>query len=617
MPNLEMSLHLFTLAPILLGTLVPQGGNAREMLAKLEKGPGFPARLEAARFFAGRSESPGVDVLEALLAETRLQEVQKAILVAVGEKRGVRTSKLFREGMARLPALRQLEVLRLLGGVHTPHVAVFRLRARKDGYIPLAVEALRQDAARGDNGAAKALRALGKKRGLPGGVAGSILAALIPVARPGDLALFANLLERGGLRAELAWDEGLAALRARPGILIAARQLLGAKSATFRSIALRILASEAAVLSELKKALRDPSPKLRRVALRILVERKDPSALPVLLEQARRATLSDRLDALESLAAYGDRDPGLRRTFAALLHDLALKGPVPVRVFALDLAARQRLASFGALIPNLLRASDWRLRIAACRLARGLRQKASLPALIKALAKAKGREREELTSALHSLTRLFFLRPEGWKHWWAKAGANFELPPPPERGQDAGSSDATSARFYGLPVNSLRVCFVLDVSGSMRQASGTGQTRMQVARRELAGVLSKLPGEAKVNLIFFDSEVHPFAKHLVPLGKRGVRKKLLDFIREATPLGATNLSDALALAFADRETDSLYILSDGEPTTGAVKDPVRLKREVARWNRGRLLRLHCVSIGRDSPLLAALARHSGGRYVRK
>ena len=612
---------LCVLVAVWPGRVLAQGEGPRENLAKLEKGPGFATRLVGARYFAGRSQSPGVDVLEALLGETKLREVRRAILVAVGERRGVVTGKVFREGMARLPAMRQLEVLRLLGQVHTPHVDVFRLRARKDGYIPLAVEALRQDASRGDASAAKALRALAKKRGLSSGVLGSILGALIPVARPGDLALFGLLLERGGLRARLAWEDGIGVLRRRPKLRDAARQLLEAKSPIFRAVALRLLADEERTVPALRRGLRDASPRVRRVALAALIERKDPAVLPVLLGQARRGPLQDRIDALEGLDSLWSVGGDFPKTFETLLREQATTGPVDLRIFALRLAAKRRMASFSTFLPGLLNSPDWRLKVVACELAIKLRTRESIPLLIRAITKAKGREKEEIASALHSLTRLFFLKPDGWKRWWAKAGKGFELPPPPKEKEEKKASpaqgEATTARFYGLPVHSLRVVFVLDVSGSMRQSSGTGQTRMQVARRELSGVLTRLSGEARVNLIFFDSGVHPFAKRLVPLGKKGVRKKLLAFVQKATPLGATNLSDALIQAFANTRIDTIYLLSDGEPTAGAITDPARLLREVARWNRSRLLRVHCVSIGRESPLLAALARQSGGRYVQK
>jgi hypothetical protein len=604
---------------LFLGEILAQGGGLRENLGKLEKGPGFDTRLAGARFFAKRTKSPGVDVLEALLAETKLREVRKAILVAVGELRGASRGRVFREGIARLSGVRQLGVLKILKKVHTPHVDVFRLRARKDGYIPLAVEALSQDAKRGDSSAAKALRKLAKKKGLSSGVLGSILEALIPVAVPGDLGLFAILLERGGLRSEIVWEEGLKTLRARPGVLDAATQLIEAKSPIFRAVSLRLLAQKENSLPLLRKGLRDPSLKVRRIAQAALIVRKDPAVIPFLLERARKGSLQDRIDALEGLDSLWSKDEGFQKTFEQLLREQAIKGPSDIRIFAFHLAARRKLNSFSAFIPGLLSSPDWRFRVVACELARRIRKKESIPFLIRAMAKSKGREREELEGALHSLTRLFFLQPEGWKRWWAKEGRSFDLPPPPHKKEreDPTKKEKTSARFYGLPVSSLRVAFVLDVSGSMRQPSGTGNTRMQVARRELSGVLMRLSGEAKVNLIFFDTDVHPFSKHLVPLGKKGLRKKLLDFVQKATPLGATNLSDALAKAFSDPRIDTIYVLSDGEPTAGKIQDPERLLREVARWNRSRLLRLHCVSIGRASSLLAELARRSGGRYVKK
>lgn len=42
----------------------------------------------------------------------------------------------------------------------------------------------------------------------------------------------------------------------------------------------------------------------------------------------------------------------------------------------------------------------------------------------------------------------------------------------------------------------------------------------------------------------------------------------------------------------------------------------RIRRQVGAWNETRLITIHTISVGRDSPLLRDLAEDSGGRYKR-
>ena len=72
--------------------------------------------------------------------------------------------------------------------------------------------------------------------------------------------------------------------------------------------------------------------------------------------------------------------------------------------------------------------------------------------------------------------------------------------------------------------------------------------------------------------------------------------------------------DAMREAFSDLEADSIYVLSDGQPTNGEVRDPFLIRQHVARWNELRGVKIHSISIGPPLDVLRWLAEDSGGQY---
>jgi len=97
-----------------------------------------------------------------------------------------------------------------------------------------------------------------------------------------------------------------------------------------------------------------------------------------------------------------------------------------------------------------------------------------------------------------------------------------------------------------------------------------------------------------------------------------------------TAAGGTNGHDALKSAFAiagrgarDKQyelgADTIFFLSDGQPTRGDITDPDQILAEVKRWNLLRRVKVHTVGVGRDhaKAFMESLAESSGGTYVRR
>lgn len=79
------------------------------------------------------------------------------------------------------------------------------------------------------------------------------------------------------------------------------------------------------------------------------------------------------------------------------------------------------------------------------------------------------------------------------------------------------------------------------------------------------------------------------------------------------PSGATTIHEALELAFSDLATDTLCVLSDGEPAGGKIEDPVLIRDHGPLPNIGRGGKIHAVAIAVDLPIPRWLAQDSGGK----
>src|SRR6185436_13023625 len=69
-----------------------------------------------------------------------------------------------------------------------------------------------------------------------------------------------------------------------------------------------------------------------------------------------------------------------------------------------------------------------------------------------------------------------------------------------------------------IEIDSKRVCFVIDISGSMKEptqdASAPGTERIEVAKRELMKIIDELPPASLFNIITFNSDVQSWLDHI-------------------------------------------------------------------------------------------------------
>lgn len=211
---------------------------------------------------------------------------------------------------------------------------------------------------------------------------------------------------------------------------------------------------------------------------------------------------------------------------------------------------------------------------------------------------------DAVTRALQRLSgKAFGTDPEPWKSWWAAVKDRTWVVPE----SDPAGVTVTGARYYGFPIRSSRVVFVLDNSRSM----GWNE-RLETAKDELIRVLETLPAKTHFNIIVYSDRSVAWQTRLRPASKSYVRRAM-GFVEKQRPDNGTNTYSALARAFADEDADTIFILSDGHPSVGEVTDPDRILADVREWNRNRDIRIHCLALIRGLPPPSFAGREDASR----
>jgi hypothetical protein len=213
-----------------------------------------------------------------------------------------------------------------------------------------------------------------------------------------------------------------------------------------------------------------------------------------------------------------------------------------------------------------------------------------------------------------------------WKAWWDKEGASFEPISLAEVARLEAEEEmrrlkqtTKSAQFFGIRIVSQRAIFILDVSGSMSEVLRSeytgkqGTPRIDVAKAELLKCIDALEPESLFNIVVFSSDVDTWLDG-VAQSSGGDRAQAKQFVAALGAGGGTNLYDSLRTAFADPDVDTIFVLSDGEPSVGEVTDPELIRERVAEWNQHRRIVIHTIGVGGTFQILEWLATDSGGSH---
>lgn len=168
-----------------------------------------------------------------------------------------------------------------------------------------------------------------------------------------------------------------------------------------------------------------------------------------------------------------------------------------------------------------------------------------------------------------------------------------------------------------------KLLLVLDSSGSMKDRTSGGGTKIEAARKALKQVVSELPDDAEVGMRVFGAKV--FSKkdkgacsdtqNVVPVGTID-RSALAQEIDSYKPYGETPIGNALIGASNDLGREgkrTIVLLSDGEPT--CKPDPCDVARNLRK--SGVDLKVNVVGLsvsGRARSTLQCIANAGGGTY---
>ena len=144
-----------------------------------------------------------------------------------------------------------------------------------------------------------------------------------------------------------------------------------------------------------------------------------------------------------------------------------------------------------------------------------------------------------------------------------------------------------------------------------------GQSRMRRAMIELSQAIEALDPATEFTVILFSGSVRSWRKQLLEASEVN-KRKAIRFVQQYYRANLTNTYSALRTALKiDDNLEAIYLISDGEPTTGSVTDPAEIVHDITRRNAFRYIAINTVGIaltGTAKGFMQQLAEQNGGEY---
>jgi HEAT repeat protein len=381
---------------------------------------------------------------------------------------------------------------------------------------------------------------------------------------------------------------------------------------------------DAKIVAALEKLLRDKDSNVRAAAIEELAKRGQQTSVEP-LEKA-----IDKLEDPVELAAILRALSGLRGTdpaWAERLRGFATGEAEFLRNASIGELVRLRDEQAAKLVEGALVSPAWSTRLAAAQGVEVLRLPEGVGWIVAQLQQETGRMARELTDILFRMTGQPYGKNAGaWKNWHAQLSgppeliSQAELDKLIEEQKERSLDETTGTRFFGLRIESHRVCFVIDTSGSMEEKTRgpytgmTGPTRMEAAKTELKKALDGLDPNALFNIVTFSDKPRPWQK-VLQRATPEVIEQAKEHVTKLVPSGGTNLFGGIQTALQDPDVDTIIFLGDGEPSVGEIIEAAAIRRWVAGQNRDRGVKIHTVRVGLDLPILQWLSEDSGGTSI--
>ncbi|MEA2041137.1 MAG: VWA domain-containing protein [Bacteroidota bacterium] len=222
-----------------------------------------------------------------------------------------------------------------------------------------------------------------------------------------------------------------------------------------------------------------------------------------------------------------------------------------------------------------------------------------------------------------------------------------------------------STDYYGVELKEKRFVFLVDISGSMenkieKNAKGIvvskatnivanqvedkiggeigglvskkikkSLTKLEKAKKKIIPVINGFTDEHYFTIILFENDIKLWKNGMVQA--TGFNKKSgVAHVKALKSGGGTNISDALEMAFdlaGDGTSDpskslnveTIFLLTDGEPTAGKYTNPDDILEKVSVWNPNRRVTVHAIGLGdnHDKEFMRKIAEQNNGVYIDK
>ncbi len=357
----------------------------------------------------------------------------------------------------------------------------------------------------------------------------------------------------------------------------------------------------------------------------------------------------------KALSSSGDTVPrsavarGLGKIEATsiLLDQLKRERDPAVKVAILDALRMKRPASKETIeaLGHELKSDVWQVQAAAIGALKALKAREAIEPMIDLLAKADGRLKSDLLAALVSITGVDKGQlAEAWRAWFEQNREAVMKGEYTARGDEKPPGQAGMTTFFGIPITSKRIVFVLDCSKSMEgkadyevstesgpgippELRPAGDRKIDAARYQLKKVLYQLPDDVKFTIIGFHRGSELFKPDLVPLTREN-RDQAVRWIDGFELKLGTNIFDSLERALemgmkTKRDAaDTIFFLTDGMPALGKFTKPLEIEREIRRLNAVARMAIHIVytpdsamPTPRAESMCRTLTSESGGTLV--
>ena len=291
---------------------------------------------------------------------------------------------------------------------------------------------------------------------------------------------------------------------------------------------------------KIRKGIRDKDPLVAIATIDALAARKDRDSIED-LEKLLSKTKDDdvRQAVLRGLSFIYDGE----NAWVERLKEYGGHEDLDLRNAALNEIRRLGRRNTAELFRERLSHPAWSTRLIALHALEDQRDVALLGPIVEQMQSESGRMSIEFGDTLFRLTgEPFGDSAAVWKRWFENEGKDAKIIDESEvesllaMAEERRLKAVSGAEFFGIRIESHRVAFVVDVSGSMqeptrgRYVNESGKPLIEVAKAELSKAIEALEENALFNILPFSAGVETWIPDGVEASKESTREEALEYV---------------------------------------------------------------------------------------